>query len=191
MLCFITQIFNSTDGKDICGTHSGSLTLGEYPQTSGHPTSPILSRSCRRLDRENRKRINITDFVLQTINCASVENMRLTSRWRRLVSVVGHHLSSHSNQIWIQHRVLCLSDLSNLSDLFPLTSNDCENCQIGTGFCSSLYRRVAICVRLHARICGSSDLGRVSGCWSGCVGVSSGSQGLNIWRPARALLQSS
>lgn len=129
-------------------------------------------------------------ITTKKMTCASVENMRLTSRWRRLVSVVGHHLSSHSNQILIQHRVLCLSDLSNLSDLFPLTLSDCENCQIGTGFCSSLYRCIAICARLHARICGSSVLGRVSGCWSGCVGVSSGSQGLNIWRPARALLYS-
>lgn len=30
-------------------TYSGSFTRGEYPQTSGHPNSPILSRSCRRL----------------------------------------------------------------------------------------------------------------------------------------------
>lgn len=172
-------------------THSGSLTLGEYPQTSGHPTSPILSRSCRRLDRENTEnKCHRLCILLKTITCASVGNMCLTSRWRRLVSVVGHHLSSHSNQTLIQHRVLGLSDLPNLSALFPLISSDCENFQIETDFCSSPYRCIAICGRLRGRICGSSVLGQVSGCWSGCVGVSSGSQGLNILRPARALLYS-
>lgn len=33
-------------------THSGSFTLGEYPQTSGHPNSPILSLSCSRLQEK-------------------------------------------------------------------------------------------------------------------------------------------
>ena len=34
-------------------TYSGSLTLGEYPQTSGQPNSPILSLSCRRLEKDS------------------------------------------------------------------------------------------------------------------------------------------
>lgn len=37
------------------GTHSGSFTLGEYPQTSGHPNSPILSLSCSRLQKYKKE----------------------------------------------------------------------------------------------------------------------------------------
>ncbi len=172
----------------ICGinylicTHSGSLTLGEYPQTSGHPSSPILSRSCRRLDREtqntNKHYIHHTQLQLCPV-CLP----QLTSRWRRLVSVAGHRLSSHSNRILIQTRDHGLSDLTNL---FPLTWSDCENNRLGSGFCSSLCRCILICGRLHARVCGSSALGPVSGCWSG---VSSGSRRRNILRPTRALLK--